>query len=75
MYSIKHFDNYDSDDDSDDYDSDDDYDEIYYNIPFNDLRRVELVKHNYIVNLINNDNHKNNITLLVNDSNIRIYKT
>ena len=75
MYTIKHFDNYDSDD-SDDYDSDDDYDEIYCNIPFNDFKCLELVKHNYIVNLINNkDNHKNNITLLVNDSNIRIYKT
>ena len=75
VYSIKHFDYFDSDDDSDDYDSDDDYNEIFYNKPFNDFKRLVSVKHNYIVNLINKDNHKHNITLLVNDSNIRIYET
>ena len=48
MHSIKHFDYYDSDDDSDDYDSNDDYDEIYYNISFNYFKHLESVKHNYI---------------------------
>ena len=74
VYSIKHFDYYDSDDDSDDGNSDDNYDEIYYNIRFNDFKRLVSVQNN-IVNLINKDNHRYNITLLVNDSNIHIYKT
>ena len=74
VYTIKHFDYYDSDDDSNDYDSDDDYDGIYYNIPFNDFKHLVSVKHNYIVNLINKDNRKHNITLLVNDSNILFTK-
>ena len=65
VYSIKYFDY---------YGSDDHYDEIHYNIPFNDFKRLVSVKNN-IVNLINKDNHKHNITLLVNDFNIRIYDT
>ena len=74
---------YDDDDydDYDDYDDDDyhndfivDYYEklVYYNKLLNDFKRLVSVENNSIVNLINNDNYKHNITLLVDDFNIYI---
>ena len=57
---------------NDDYDDDDDdfYDKLHYRKPFNHFERLLSVKNN-IVNLINNDNHNHNITLLV--DNLRIF--
>ena len=54
---------------------DDDYDDcdelVYYNKPLNDFERLVSVRNN-IVNLINNDNYKHNMTLLVDDFRIFI---
>ena len=82
----KHYYYNDYDNDYDDYDFDDDYfnyhnDFIvnYYDIllynnnnnkPLNDFERLVSVKNN-TVNSINNDNHKRNITLLV--DNFRVF--
>ena len=56
-------------------DGDDDYDDCdelaYYNKPLNDFERLVSLRNN-IVNLINNDNYKRNITLLVDDFRIFI---
>ena len=51
------------------YDDDDEL--VYYNKPLNDFERLVSVKNN-IVNLINNDNYRHNITLLVDDFKILI---
>ena len=52
----------------------DDYDEsVYYKI-LNDFDHVGKYDGNNIVNLINNDNYKHDITLLVDDSKIFIYE-
>ena len=70
------YDNFDDEyDDYDDYDDDDDddfiidYDEevAYYNKPLKDFKRLVYVENNSIVNLINNNNYRNNIKLLVDD--------
>ena len=71
-------DNYDDDYDDyyykevDDDDDDDFYNKLYYKKPFNYFEHLVSVKNN-TVNLINNDNnHKHNITLLVDNINIFI---
>ena len=82
----KHYYYNDYDNDYDDYDFDDDYFNyhndfivnyydilLYYNNnnkPLNDFERLVSVKNN-TVNSINNDNHKRNITLLV--DNFRVF--
>ena len=83
MYHISYAD--DDDDNFVDYDFvdyDDDYDDdfivnydelVYRKKPLNCFERLVSVKNN-IVNLINNDNHNHNITLLVDDVNIFIYE-
>ena len=83
MYHISYVD--DDDDNFVDYDFvdyDDDYDDdfivnydelVYHKKPLNCFERLVSVKNN-IVNLINNDNHNHNITLLVDDVNIFIYE-
>ena len=45
---------------------------MYYNKPLNNFKRLVSVKNNSIVNLINKNDYRHNITLLVNDFNIRI---
>ena len=47
---------------------------MYYNKPLNGFKRLGSVKHDNIVNLINNDKYRHNITLLVDDFNILICK-
>ena len=81
MYHISYAD--DDDDNFVDYDFvdyDDDYDDdfivnydelVYRKKPLNCFERLVSVKNN-IVNLINNDNHNHNISLLVDDFNILI---
>ena len=55
-----------------DNDNDDRYESlVYYNKPLNDFEHLVSVRNN-IVNLINNDNYKHNITLLVDDFRISI---
>ena len=50
------------------------YDElVYYKKPLNYFERLVLVKDN-IVNLINNDNHNHNITLLADNINIFVWE-
>ena len=83
LYHISYAD--DDDDNFVDYDFvdyDDDYDDdfivnynelVYHKKPLNCFERLVSVKNN-IVNLINNDNHNHNITLLVDDVNIFIYE-
>ena len=44
---------------------------MYYNKPLSDFEHLVSVRNN-IVNLINNDNYKHNITLLVDDFRISI---
>ena len=63
------YDDYDNFDDDDDDDFIIDYDEevAYYNKPLNDFKRLVYVENNSIVNLINNNNYRNNIKLLVDD--------
>ena len=73
---------YDDCDDDNDYDDNDDYHDdfivdyydelVYYNKPLNDLKPVVSVEFNSFVNLINNDNYRHNIILLVDDFNIFI---
>ena len=61
---------YDDENDDDDYDY---YGElVYYNMPLNDFKRLVYDENNIIVNLINNDNYRHNIALLINDFNILI---
>ena len=66
----------DDDDDDDDYHDDfivNYYDELlYYNKPLNDFKHLVFDENNNIVNLINNNNYRHNITLLVDDFNILI---
>ena len=52
------------------YDYDDEL--VYYNKALNDFKRLVFDKNNDIVTLINKDNYRNNITLLVSDINIII---
>ena len=52
------------------YDYDDELE--YYNKALNDFKRLVFDKNNNIVTLINKDNYRNNITLLVSDINIII---
>ena len=70
-----YYDDYDDFDDDDDYHDDFivDYDEklVYYSKPLNDFKRLVSVENN-IVNLINNDNYRHNITLLADGFNIFI---
>ena len=63
----------DDDDDDDDYVGYVGYDDelVYYDKPLNDFERLVSDKNN-IVNLINNDNYRHNITLLVKDFEILI---
>ena len=57
-----------------DYDDDCDfYDKLYYRKPFNHFQRLVSDKNN-IVNSIDNDNYNSNVTLLVNNHRILIYK-
>ena len=48
---------------------------VYYNKPLNDFKCLVSVENNIIVNLINNDNYRHNITLLVDGFNIFISET
>ena len=53
------------------HDDDDDNESVYLKI-LNDFNHIEESDRSDIVNLINNDNHKHNITLLVDDYRIFI---
>ena len=65
MYYTNNDDYYEVDDDYDDF-----YNKLYYKKPLNNFERLVSVKNN-IVNLIDDDNnHKHNITLLVDNINI-----
>ena len=45
---------------------------MYYNKPLNDFKRLVSDKNNNVLNLINKDNYRHNMTLLVSDLNILI---
>ena len=55
------------------YDDDDCDESVYYKI-LNDFDHIEKSDRNNIVNLINNDNYKHDMTSLVDDSKIFICK-
>ena len=62
----------DNDVDIDDIDDSDNGELVRYDKPFKDFKRLVYDEKNIIVSLINNDNYRHNIKLLVNDFNILI---